>query len=189
MPRPVSWLPRLHEMRRSVASSVRSYYDRRDLETLFQLQPRAAQKLLEIFPVVVIGTSRLVERDVLAGFLDRVHDSDDPAPVFKQLRQEKARPSRRKPRSLVRRDAAEASLHALPSGVSLTRGRVVIDFGTVEQLAEAMYFMARVLEAEGEEFAQQFAPEAERPLPEDADELRVLFSDLQRLEGERKLMQ
>ena len=42
MPRRLSWLPRLHEIRRSVGNSVRSHYDRRDLQTLFEFQPRAA---------------------------------------------------------------------------------------------------------------------------------------------------
>jgi hypothetical protein len=37
MPRPLSWLPRLHEIDRSVANSVRSHYDRRDIERLFEL--------------------------------------------------------------------------------------------------------------------------------------------------------
>jgi len=32
MPRPLSWLPRLHEISRSVANSVRSHYDRHDLQ-------------------------------------------------------------------------------------------------------------------------------------------------------------
>lgn len=71
MPRPFSWLPRLHEITRWFANSVRSHYDRRNLEQLFELQPSAAQKLLELLPVVPVGTSHLVEREVLAGFLDR----------------------------------------------------------------------------------------------------------------------
>jgi len=43
MPRPVSWLPRLHVIRRTITTSVRSHYDRRELETLFELQPRPAK--------------------------------------------------------------------------------------------------------------------------------------------------
>jgi hypothetical protein len=77
MPRPVSWLPRLHLIARSVANSVRSHYDRRDLEALFELQPRGTQKLLEMLPTVQIGNSRLVDRKVLAGFLDRVREAED----------------------------------------------------------------------------------------------------------------
>lgn len=104
MPRPISWLPRLHEISRSVATSVRSHYDRRELEQLFGLQPRAAQRLLELLPSVQIGTSRLIEREVLAGFLDRVRDTEDTTGLFEQIRTEKASISKRKPRSLVRRD-------------------------------------------------------------------------------------
>ena len=63
MPRPISWLPRLHEIRRAVDGSVRSHYDRRDLERLFEVQPRSAQKLIELFPALTVGTSRLVERE------------------------------------------------------------------------------------------------------------------------------
>ena len=48
MSRPISWLPRLHEITRAVEHSIRSHYDRHDLEELFELQPRAAQKMLEM---------------------------------------------------------------------------------------------------------------------------------------------
>jgi len=104
MPRPISWLPRLHEIARSVANSVRSHYDRRDLEQLFELQPRAAQKLLEMLPTVQVGTSGLVERETLGAFLERVRDSENTTELFEQIRKEKAGNSRRKIRALVRRD-------------------------------------------------------------------------------------
>jgi hypothetical protein len=158
MPRPVSWLPRLHQISRSVANSVRSHYDRRDLEHLFELQPRAAQKLLEMLPTVEIGTSRLVDREVLAGFLDRVRDADDIAGLFEKIRAEKAAVSRRKPRSLVRRDLDPIGIGSLPDSIALSRGRLEVSFRTVEELAEALYAIARVLEAEGEEFAYHFQP-------------------------------
>jgi hypothetical protein len=95
MPRPISWLPRLHEIARSVANSVRSHYDRRDLEQLFELQPRAAQKLLEMLPTVQVGTSGLVERETLGAFLERVRDSENTTELFEQIRKEKAGNSRR----------------------------------------------------------------------------------------------
>jgi hypothetical protein len=82
MPRPISWLPRLHIIARSVAQSIRSHYDRHDLEALFELQPRSAQKLLEMLPTVQVGNSHLVDREVLANFLDRVRDADDVAGLF-----------------------------------------------------------------------------------------------------------
>jgi hypothetical protein len=156
LPRPISWLPRLHLIARSVANSVRSHYDRRDLENLFELQPRAAQKLLEMLPAVQIGNSRLVEREVLASFLDRVRDTDDTTKLFEEIRAEKAVVSRRRPRSLVRRDLDPIGFASLPDSIVLSPGRLEVNFSNVEQLAEAMYAIARVLEAEGDEFAARY---------------------------------
>ena len=156
MPRPISWLPRLHLISRTVANSVRSHYDRHDLEVLFELQPRAAQKLIEMLPSVQIGNSRLIDREVLANFLDRVRDAENITELFEKIRSEKAQVSRRKPRSIVRRDLDPIGLGSLPSSITLSRGRMVVDFDTVEQLAEAMYALARVLESEGEEFARTY---------------------------------
>jgi hypothetical protein len=152
VPRTLSWLPRLHLIARSVTNSVRSHYDRHDLEGLFELQPRAAQKLLEMLPSVQVGTSRLVDREVLAGFLDRVREADDVPALYEKIRAEKAVVSRRKPRSLVRRDLDTIGIDSLPSSIVLSRGRLEVNFTSVEGLAEAMYALARVLEAEGEEF-------------------------------------
>ena len=145
MPRPVSWLPRLHEIRRSVANSVRSHYGRRDLEQLFELQHRAAQKLIEMLPTVKIGTSLLVERDALLVFLDRVREAEDVGALFEQVRAEKAGVSRKKVRALVPRDTEPATLSSLPDSIALSRGRLEVSFGTVEQLAEAMFALAKVL--------------------------------------------
>lgn len=189
MPRPVSWLPRLHEIRRSVANSVRSHYDRRDLERLFELQPRSAQKLLELLPTVPVGTSRLVECEALANFLERVAEADDTSKFLEQVRQEKAIPSRKKIRSLVRRDTEPVSLSSLPESIGLSRGRLEVSFGTVEQLAQAMYAIARLLEDEGDDFAQAFElepPPSDPPsLHQEAGDLKALFAELEQMEAER----
>ncbi len=42
--------------------------------------------------------------------------------------------------------------------MTLSRGRLEIVFDTVEQLAESMLLLARVLESEGEEFAVAYEP-------------------------------
>jgi hypothetical protein len=55
MPRPISWLPRIHQIRRTVAASVRSHYERKEIEALFEVQARTAQLLLEILPTMAIG--------------------------------------------------------------------------------------------------------------------------------------
>jgi hypothetical protein len=185
MPRPVSWLPRLHEIRRSVANSVRSHYGRRDLEQLFELQPRAAQKLIEMLPTVQIGTSLLVEREALAVFLDRVREADDVTALLNQARAKKAGVSRRKVRALVPRDTEPATLSSLPESIALSRGRIEISFVTVEQLAEAMFAIARVLETDVDAFALAFEPEMPSEVPEDALEIDALFAELEAMEKER----
>ena len=178
MPRPVSWLPRLHEMRRTVANSVRSHYDRRDIEGLFELQPRAAQELLKMLPSVQVGTSRLLDREVLAGFLGRVQDAEDTSELFEQLRTEKVAVSRRKPRSLVRRDLDPVSLASLPNSITLSRGRLQVDFRSVEQLAESLLMLARVLESEGDQFAVAFEVQEEVLSSEEVRDVRAIFQEL-----------
>ncbi len=185
MPRPVTWLPRLHLIRSSVQHSVRSHYDRRDLELLFELQPRAAQKLLELLPTVQIGTSRLVEREALALFLERVKAADDTAALFAQLRLERSAPSRRKTRSLVRRDDHPVTLASLPESIGLARGRLEVSFRSIEQLAEAMYVLARLLEAEGDAFAAAYEPQTEPEL-QDAGDVRELFAELEAMEADSR---
>jgi hypothetical protein len=175
----------LHLIARSVAHSVRSHYDRHDLEQLFELQPRAAQKLLEMLPTLQIGNSRLVEREVLAGFLDRVRDADDVPALIEQVRLEKAQVSHKKVRSLVRRDLDPVDLASLPESVGLSRGRLEVSFCSIEQLAESLLIVARILETDGERFAQQFEPQEPLPDPRRAGEMEELFAELERMEAER----
>jgi hypothetical protein len=185
MPRPVSWLPRLHEISRSVANSVRSHYGRGDLEALFELQPRAAQKLLEMLPTVQVGTSRLVDREVLAVFLDRVRDAADVAALFDQVRAEKAAVSRKKLRSLVRRDDRPMTVTSLPESIALTRGRLEVSFSSIEQLAESLYALARVFDNDQDAFIQAYEPERPSAVPEDVGEIDALFAELEAMERER----
>ncbi len=187
MPRPVSWLPRLHEIARSVTNSVRSHYDRGDLERLYELQPRAAQKLLDLMPSVRIGTSRLVEREELASFLDRVRDAENTTELFERMRLDKAQISRRKVRTLVRRDLDPIGLASLPSTIGRSRGRLEVSFRSIEQLAESLYVLARVLDCDMDAFAREFEPEQAEPEPDDAGEMKELFIERERMESARRL--
>jgi len=179
MARPPSWLPRLYEIRRTVTNSVRSHYDRRELERLFELQPRSAGKLLELLPTVPVGTAHLVEREVLVSFLDRVQEADDVVGLFEQLRQEKTAQSRRRLRSLVRRDLEPVGLTSLPDSITLSRGRLEVRFGSVEELAEAMLTLARILESEGEEVAELYESKHLRLRGDDGEEIKELFAAVQ----------
>ena len=164
MPRPLSWLPRLHEIRRAVANSVRSHYTRQDLEGLFELQPRAAQKLIEMLPSTQLGSARLVEREELERFLTGVHEAEDVSAYLEAVRAERHRVSRRRPRSLVRADLPRVELASLPESIRLSPGRLEVSFRTVEELAEAMLMLARVLEGDGDEVASRYELMDDAPL-------------------------
>lgn len=182
LPRPVSWLPRLHEISRAVENSVRSHYTRRDLEDLFGLQPRAAQKLLEILPTLAVGTSRLVERASLAEFLDRVKETEDVSGLTDALRHQRIAPVRRKLRSLVQTDRAPVSVCQAPEGVVIRPGHLEVRFQTVTELAQAMYFIARLLEGDGESFAETFEPHRSLPRPF-LPAVQELFAELEAMES------
>ena len=188
MPRPISWLNRLHEIRRSVEQSSRSHYDRGDLERVFRLSPRSAQVLLQRLPSTALGTSRLVDRSVLIDFLEQVRLSDNPnevvlrPPVAAAAKKKAAR----KPRHLVRTDRPPASLAALPENLTIERGRVEVRFASLEELAETMYGLAQILEHEGDELARVAEPLNETGIAPEVQEMRAMFSRLQRLESERR---
>ncbi len=185
MPRPVSWLPRLHLIRRSVANSVRSHFDRADLQQLFELQPRAAQNFFALLPSVPVGRSLLVEREALARFLDGVQEAEDVPAYLEAVRAQKAVPSRRAIRTLVRTDLPPPSTTSLPEGLTLTRGRLEVEFRTVEQMVEALYALARLLEADEEEFVRAYTPEPPRLEDSSKDDVREMFRDLELVEASR----
>src|SRR5436305_294631 len=108
MARPLSWLPRLPEIRRLVKNSVRSHYERADLQRLFQIQPRSAQALIRaISPSATVGQSYLVARADLEAFLDHVAEGRDPASL---LAARSAPAPRRRLRELVQVDEIPATL-------------------------------------------------------------------------------
>ena len=80
MPRPITWLPRLAEIRRSVKHSTRSHYERKDSERVFELQPRAAQALGAGRIALRKGGPKLPRRPCRSrSFLDHIYEGADPA--------------------------------------------------------------------------------------------------------------
>ncbi len=136
MPCPPSWLPRLHESRRAVTNSVRSHWERKDIERPFELQPKASQKLLALLPTEPVSKAHLVEREALARFINQVHEAEEAIALFAGLRSENAPTPRRKLRALVRRDAEPSTHDSLPSNVALTPGDLHIAFQSLQDLAE-----------------------------------------------------
>jgi len=185
MARPITWLPRLHEIRRSVADSVRSHYTRKELEALFQIQQGAASRLLEIVPTLKINGSYLAEREGMLAFLDKVQETDDVTTLMRRLRAEKNSPPRRAVRQMVRRDTSPVSLAGLPDSLRLTRGHLKIKFETLEDLVNTLYLLARILDDDLEAFAEKYEPIRTKTVNEEAEDVRRMFAELQELETNR----
>lgn len=185
MPRPISWLPQLHLIRRSVGSSVRSHYERRDLELLFQLQPSAAAKLLGLLPTVAIGTSKLVPRDALARFLEAVQASDDVPALLERMSLERRAAARRRRKYLVA-PVEPGGMRALPDSITIEPGRLEVRFGSVREMCEALYALVQV--AECEEFERLYSPERPAEREDPGREVREMFAELRRLEEAARML-
>jgi hypothetical protein len=158
MARPVSWLPRLSGLVRSVSESVRSHYASDDLERLFEIQPRSAQMLMNLLPTIRIGKSLLVEREALAGLLARLADAEDPAAELAAVRAGGKPPGvRRTLRDLVPRDI-DAGLTELPHNVVLEPGSLTVRFADVEELASSLWHLAALLQDDLKGFAARYEP-------------------------------
>ena len=155
MARPVSWLPRLSALVRSVSESVRSHYASGDLERLFEIQPRSAQMLMGLLPTVRVGKSLLVGREALAGLLARLADAEDPGAELASIRARGKQPAVR--RDLVPRDI-DARLTELPPNVALEPGSLTVRFATVEELAGSLWRLAALLQEDLERFAARYEP-------------------------------
>ena len=159
MARPITWLPRLHAIRRSVAESVRSHYSTKDIEQLFEVQPRSAQMLAALLPTVAVGNAQLVDRETLNAFLDQLAASPDPASALAAMRSRPKPPTiRRKLRELIQTDVL-AGETGLPLNVDAPeRGLLTIRYADMAELATALYGLSMILDNDLEGFATLYAP-------------------------------
>ena len=120
-------------------------------------------------PSVTVGTSRLVEAEALGGFLDRIQTATDVGQEIEAVRQEKRGSGRRRLRTLVQTDDPAVSLSSPPVGVTLGRGRLEVEFQSLEELAGAMYWLARALDGDLEAFAKEYEPASHTPIKNDGE--------------------
>jgi hypothetical protein len=187
MPKQVSWLPRLADIRKTVEASPRSPYTRRDIQRLFQLQPRAALNLMDTMPKGKVGgktTPNLVEREALIDYLEEVRVNEDITALNIKRRAEFEKTPRKAPRSLVRRDLAPVDMTSLPEWIALRRGELHVMFQTTTQLTEGMLLLARILESACDQFAERYEPLRPDPaLTPEAIDAITIRRELEELEA------
>lgn len=187
MARPITWLGRLHEIRKSVAGSVRSHYTRAELEVLFQVQQGAASRLMEVIPTLKVNGSYLAEREGLLAFLDRISEAEDVTTLMRRLREEKKAPARRSIRTMIRRDQPEVSVAGIPDTLKIERGQLQIRFKTMEELVNTLYILARILDDDLEAFTERYEPIQDKVINEAAEEVRRMFEELEDMEAARSV--
>jgi hypothetical protein len=150
----------LHLIRETLASSVRSHYSCQDIQKLFDLRERAAQKILECFPSLPLGRSklRLVSRESLLDFVVRAGTTEDIPGLLAQIKAESAaKPSRKAiaslPSEIVARDRPVVRADALPAPIELERGCLRIQFETLDVLVAALQTLAQALSDDTDGFA------------------------------------
>jgi hypothetical protein len=162
-----------------VEKSALSHFDRSDIEQVFELQPRAANKLLAMLPKGVgPGRSILVERNTLLSFLEEVQRTG-------KLESARTKVSRRKMRMRPRPEGLEVgSVAKLPGSVKLAPGLIQITYTTAEERTYAMWAIAMADRDDGEAFDQVSLPA--RPVdPERAAEIedaRAIREESRRLD-------
>jgi hypothetical protein len=139
-----------------------------------------------MLPTTAIGRSRLVERQVLADFLDRIHKAEDPSAELDLIRAQAGGVSRKKLRTLVRRDAEPLQVDSLPANIEFIPGQMSVSFRTIEDLAQSMYSLARAIEADGDELARRYEVQeiADNGSP-NRSEFDRLLQELSNLEATR----
>ncbi|MBB5061457.1 hypothetical protein HDF16_006193 [Granulicella aggregans] len=123
----------------------------------------------------------LVDKDALLNFLQGAQDADDVTAYFERVRLAKATVSKRKIRSLIREDRDPLYISSLPDSLRLAPGRLEVTFATVDELAESMYALARILDSDLDNFANAFEVRALEVNPE-SDEVARMFEELAELE-------
>lgn len=185
MSRPISWLSRIESLLSNIEGSVRSHYGRKDLEQLFELQPRAALKLLKLLPTIQLGNSNYVERSSLAEFLISIQQTGDASQVMAQYRKLRMAP-RRKLRELVPRDHPAASAASLPPNLLASPGTITISFQSIEELAAALTSLATILSDDLECFAELYEPPSHKMEPSTKPgEYELMLQDLEQMERQR----
>jgi hypothetical protein len=181
---PNKWLPQLAAIRKSVAASPRSHYTRADIERLFGIQSRAANRLMELLPTVAANNSKMVEKEALEGFLERVRVADDVHILFAAIRAEKAASSRKAIRRLNLNDVESVNLFGLPENLTLERGRMEVKFKTGDELGRILIMVATLLMQETDEFMRLYepAPEPDPDAEAAREDVRRMFADLEERE-------
>ena len=182
--RPIPWLARLSEMVRIVAASKRTRYATAEIQELFVVMERSAQKLMKRMPRFRAGPGFEVSREDLIAFLERVEVHQDagmdvPALLSQMLTEAPPILREQLPSPILPMRVTPWALTSLPESILIRRGVVEISGRTSAELAGSLMALAAVIETD--EFAAVF--ELRKPVGSVAPEVRTMFEELEQMEA------
>ena len=148
MPAASAWLDRLPSLIEKVTGDDLPVYDRRALETLFEVKPRRAQQILRELAVAAgelaparAGQAHALPRAVLlralhalAGSEEFQQHAESRSEAEAQMKERVAAAAAARVRIPVSVGRESRSLASLPPGIRLERGRLEISFDDAEDL-------------------------------------------------------
>ena len=160
MPAKSSWLFGIPEIVARLSAMQSPVVDRSTVERLFGVRRRRASDLVQYFGGYRVGNAVLVDRDKLIRQLEEL--SRDPEVLREQHRKlriseelEKIAQQSRAARIVIGniRHIPHEAVWALPRGVSIAGGRLIVEFDCVQELLMQLYKLAQAAAADFERFS------------------------------------
>ena len=147
MPAKARWLLRVPHILETLRAVETAWLDRECIERIFDLRRRRAVQLLHVFGGFQAGKTFLVERERVVRRLEAILEGEE----FRWEKQRRVRLSDALTEARRYSQAAQVTIAtgpepaapALPAGVRIEPGRVVVEFSNVEDLLAKFYAVAQ----------------------------------------------
>jgi hypothetical protein len=160
LPAKPAWYSKLDEVISALRAEKRPFVDRATIEFLLGVGRRRAQQIMAPCITDRVGSNGLADREELIARLQRLAEGDDGyyerrrrlkvAGVLEQLHKERLET----PQLLVEAPVRVAAIEfeELPPGVSVARGRIMVEFDSPQQALEKLLALAMAISNNFERF-------------------------------------
>jgi len=152
MPAKPAWFHKVNEILESLETIEAPLLDRRAIQTLFGVQRRRAQQMMQTWSGFRLGTSFLIDRQ---GLIENLHELAKHDDVLHEIRrktrieEELARTSAilkgRRVRFHVSNDAPSPTIEGLPHTITMDSGELRIQFFGTEDLLRQLFELSQAI--------------------------------------------
>jgi hypothetical protein len=167
MPAKPGWIGRINEICAELEALPRPFVDRATVEILLQVGRRRAQQILAPCVSEHVGSNGLADRDAVIRRLRVIAEGEDEryeierrrkvAGLIEQIRRERIA----RPQVLVeaRVKVMTQQFRNLPPGVTISPGRIIVEFSQPQQALEKLLALAMAVGNDYEAFERMARPE------------------------------